>query len=514
MEEGSSLKLTIEKGPREGEALEFRPGSLIRIGRVARGNTIAIKDAGISSKHLTIGYDYELGRWVVSDLGSSNGTVLNGATLPPSSPAGLGDGDTIKIGELTAIGVRIHTEGDVGLRRNPRRRGAGAEGTGAVNRSRRGNAKADLGVISENEELELELEKGGDLESNTAAAVVAESRGRRGIAKANLGANRENGELGLEETRGALGCNAVLAAESRSRRGRNLALVSESNDLELGLEKGGGKAVVEVAAGKRNGRGRPRKDRTLKGELEDVEKVEGTDNVGSIELRKGRQVSTRRTRSSRKEENLGMPEGLILKGGNPKEPDTLVSVGDRKTRGGNRSKKIVGNETLENVENRCLVEEVLEGLTSGREDFDAIQIDVLKEEEVGKGSYLGIMESNAVQVDIMEEEVGKRLGLGQEACEALQVDVLREVEVGKGLDLGQEACEEMATKSGVKDREGPDLEKMTLGEWFDYLEVYLPRQIREETDQMILEMKQKAEQFQEFMSQRKYAKEKDKVPMG
>ncbi|KAK3009868.1 hypothetical protein RJ639_011882 [Escallonia herrerae] len=511
MEEGSNLKLTIEKGPREGEALEFRPGSLIRIGRVARGNTIAIKDDGISSKHLTIGY--ESGRWVVSDLGSSNGTVLNGATLSPSSPAGLGDGDTIKIGELTAIGVKIHTEGDVGLRRNPRRRGAGAEGTGAVNRSRRGNAKADLGVISENEESELNLEKGGVLESNTAAVAVAESRGRRGIAKANLGANRENGELGLE-TRGALGSNAEAAAESRSRRGRILALVSESNDLELGLEKGGDKAVVEVAAGKRNGRGRPRKDRVLKRELEDVEKVEGTDNVGSIELRKGRQVSTRITRSSRKEENLGMPEGLIIKGGNPKEPDTLVSVGDRKMRGGNRSKKIVGNEILENVENRCLVEEVLEGLTSGREGFDTIQIDVLKEEEVGKGSHLGIMESDAVQVDIMEEEVGKSLVLGQEACEALQVDVSRELDVGKGLDLGQEACEGMATKSGGKDREGPDLEKMTLGEWFDYLEVCLPRQIREETDQMILEMKQKAEQFQEFMSQRKYAREKDKVPMG
>jgi hypothetical protein len=48
--------------------------------------------------------------------------------------------------------------------------------------------------------------------------------------------------------------------------------------------------------------------------------------------------------------------------------------------------------------------------------------------------------------------------------------------------------------SGVKE-EGLDLGKMTLGEWFDYMEVHLRKQIINATEEMIEGMRQKASEF-------------------
>ncbi|XP_020572896.1 FHA domain-containing protein At4g14490-like [Phalaenopsis equestris] len=103
----STLGLTINKGPKAGETLACNPGTVIRIGRVARGNTLAIKDPGISQKHFTVGFLPEFNRWVVTDLGSSNGTHINGSLISPEQPSALSDGDVIKIGENTSIYVNI-----------------------------------------------------------------------------------------------------------------------------------------------------------------------------------------------------------------------------------------------------------------------------------------------------------------------------------------------------------------------------------------------------------------------
>jgi pSer/pThr/pTyr-binding forkhead associated (FHA) protein len=115
------LRLTVELGPREGETLEFRPGSTVRIGRVVRGNNVTIKDAGISSKHLVI--VSESGKWSLQDLNSSNGTTLNSTVLSPYKSFDLRDGDTFKLEELTSILVQINVHEETSqLRRNPRRR--------------------------------------------------------------------------------------------------------------------------------------------------------------------------------------------------------------------------------------------------------------------------------------------------------------------------------------------------------------------------------------------------------
>ncbi|KAF5790916.1 putative forkhead-associated (FHA) domain, SMAD/FHA domain superfamily [Helianthus annuus] len=119
----TTLKLIIEKGPRAGETLEYSSTSIIKIGRVATGNTFAIKDSGISSKHLCIQFDNQLSKWTLCDLDSSNGTVLNGQMLKPYTPSALNDGDRIKIGELTSIVVNMQAESVVPPRRNTRRQG-------------------------------------------------------------------------------------------------------------------------------------------------------------------------------------------------------------------------------------------------------------------------------------------------------------------------------------------------------------------------------------------------------
>ncbi|CAE6196669.1 unnamed protein product [Arabidopsis arenosa] len=100
-----TLRLIFVKGPREGDTLEYKLGSTIRVGRVVRGNEIAIKDAGISTKHLRI--ESVSGNWVIQDLGSSNGTLLNSNALDPETPVDLGDGYVIEFGEYTSIVVNF-----------------------------------------------------------------------------------------------------------------------------------------------------------------------------------------------------------------------------------------------------------------------------------------------------------------------------------------------------------------------------------------------------------------------
>ncbi|PWA54484.1 SMAD/FHA domain-containing protein [Artemisia annua] len=101
----TNIKLIIEKGPKEGESIEYKSTKLIKIGRVVRGNTFQIKESGISSNHISIHFDFN--KWMLTDLDSSNGTFLNGEKLEPGVPTPLNDADCIKIGELTSIVVKI-----------------------------------------------------------------------------------------------------------------------------------------------------------------------------------------------------------------------------------------------------------------------------------------------------------------------------------------------------------------------------------------------------------------------
>lgn len=102
-----ALNLTVDRGSGEVETLEFGAGAVIRVGRVVRGNTFAIKDPGVSQKHLCLQFDAGTSRWTATDLDTSNGTFLNGSLISPCVPAPLSHGDSIKIGELASIYVQI-----------------------------------------------------------------------------------------------------------------------------------------------------------------------------------------------------------------------------------------------------------------------------------------------------------------------------------------------------------------------------------------------------------------------
>jgi pSer/pThr/pTyr-binding forkhead associated (FHA) protein len=80
-------------GLRAGERLELEPVTVI--GRHPRA-TIVLDDAFVSSEHAQLSWTD--GRWWVTDLDSTNGTLLNGREVVV--PTGLRYGDQIGIGEI------------------------------------------------------------------------------------------------------------------------------------------------------------------------------------------------------------------------------------------------------------------------------------------------------------------------------------------------------------------------------------------------------------------------------
>ena len=63
--------------------------------------TFQVEDDGISRKHAKVVQD-PVGHSLV-DLGSTNGTFLNGARLPPRKPAVLQGGDTVTLGRFNCL---------------------------------------------------------------------------------------------------------------------------------------------------------------------------------------------------------------------------------------------------------------------------------------------------------------------------------------------------------------------------------------------------------------------------
>lgn len=89
----TGTKLVVSAGPAAGSEFGLEDGEYV-VGR-ANDNPICIPDTSVSRKHILI---RRLGGgWEVSDLGSGNGTLLNGEPLTDAMP--LSHGDTLVLGD-------------------------------------------------------------------------------------------------------------------------------------------------------------------------------------------------------------------------------------------------------------------------------------------------------------------------------------------------------------------------------------------------------------------------------
>lgn len=93
----SQFQFVMRSGPTPGVTFPLE-GDQLTIGRDA-SNGVAINDAEVSRKHSRL--SFQGGKYVIEDLGSTNGTFVNGQRL--SGPAVLKPGDVISLGEQIVL---------------------------------------------------------------------------------------------------------------------------------------------------------------------------------------------------------------------------------------------------------------------------------------------------------------------------------------------------------------------------------------------------------------------------
>src|SRR5512132_302112 len=89
-------RLIVLAGPLCGDVLALSP-SEVTIGRDA-SNEISVADLSLSRRHCAL--SLIPGRWRIRDLGSSNGTFVNGMQITDHP---LADGDRIQAGESVFV---------------------------------------------------------------------------------------------------------------------------------------------------------------------------------------------------------------------------------------------------------------------------------------------------------------------------------------------------------------------------------------------------------------------------
>jgi len=100
---GGQPTLHITSGPQEGAEIAFLTPSLT-IGRATRNATwdVSLQDRAVSRPHCEIKLQPD-GIWAITDLGSANGTVVNGAPIAQGEPHPLQDGSVLTLGETTVL---------------------------------------------------------------------------------------------------------------------------------------------------------------------------------------------------------------------------------------------------------------------------------------------------------------------------------------------------------------------------------------------------------------------------
>jgi pSer/pThr/pTyr-binding forkhead associated (FHA) protein len=94
----TGIFLRIEKGPGSPRVITLSAGGVYTIGR--EGADIELEDDKVSRKHAEIGL-YGPGAYVLRDLASTNGTLLNGRRVAEKAP--LGKWDEIRVGDTVLL---------------------------------------------------------------------------------------------------------------------------------------------------------------------------------------------------------------------------------------------------------------------------------------------------------------------------------------------------------------------------------------------------------------------------
>ncbi|XXG86282.1 hypothetical protein AAC387_Pa11g1204 [Persea americana] len=396
-----NLKLIIEKGPRKGEALDCSHGSTIRIGRVIRGNTFTIKDPAISQNHLLIQSDGS--HWSISDLDTSNGTVLNDTALPPNSPAHLSHGDIIKIGTTTSITVVIERNTDppppppTSQQRNTRRQAAAARA--------RAPKKERVETSIGSEAVAIDDDDSGIGEKANSIAVKIEEKVNLGIARPPRRNPRRRAAPGV-------GNSTNLTSEGSSLK-ENVGFAAEITSISSkGEEKGGSLEIPPVPRGTR------RRAAAAAAKVACEDKSEPLESNLVAESRVGAETTSISAKGEEKGSSFEMPP--------------------------------------------------VPRITRRRAAADTAKA-ACEEKSVP-------LESNLV-VD------GRRESEKVDSGEAVGENQTRGEDVGAG------------------DRK-KEMENITMGEWFDRMEKYLPRKVNEAADRIIARLRQRQEQFEEFIRER------------
>ncbi|EIE19954.1 SMAD/FHA domain-containing protein [Coccomyxa subellipsoidea C-169] len=99
----AALTLRATAGPCEGTNYS-KAGPLLTVGRT-RASKLHIKDSAVSEKHAEL--RWEGGHWNLTDVGSSNGTAVNGKKLAEGIALRLKDGDIILFGSDSLLTVEL-----------------------------------------------------------------------------------------------------------------------------------------------------------------------------------------------------------------------------------------------------------------------------------------------------------------------------------------------------------------------------------------------------------------------
>lgn len=89
--------LGYHAGPRAGEEIALR-SPVLTVGQGGH-NDVVLADDSISTTHARL--EFDTGAWRITDLGSTNGTYVEGVRLAPNVPTPLASGSVVRFGALS-----------------------------------------------------------------------------------------------------------------------------------------------------------------------------------------------------------------------------------------------------------------------------------------------------------------------------------------------------------------------------------------------------------------------------